>query len=344
MKFYETHFEEYLHENERFNLHPKLDAWLENMPKSVQELKNIVFYGASGIGKYTQMLRFVKRFSSSELKYEKKITITFNKTPYFFKISDIHYEIDMSLLGCNSKMLWHEIYEQIIEIVSTKAEKVGIIVCKNFHEINSELLDNFYSYMQKNYALSVDIKFILLTEEISFLPENILNCCEIISMSRPTKSNYNKAIGRRCNNNKSIPSFLSLETITNIKDFHSPPEKEDDKEDDKDDEKEKQQEKQQENETHYHTIGNKIIQSMQNRKELNLLKFRDLLYEILIYNLNITNTVWYILTELIRNKWLQSKDISCILLKTFVFLKYFNNNYRPIYHLENYFLFLSTFL
>jgi hypothetical protein len=331
MKFYETHFEEYLCENERFNLHPKLDAWLENMPKSVQDLKNIVFYGASGIGKYTQMLRFVKRFSPSELKYEKKITITYNKTPYFFKISDIHYEIDMSLLGCNSKMLWHEIYEQIIEIVSTKAEKVGIIVCKNFHEINSELLDNFYSYMQKNYALSVEIKFILLTEEVSFLPENILNCCEVISMSRPTKSNYNKVIGRfQSHTQKSVHSSIALDTIHNIKDFHFP--------------SIPYQSHLNEKETHYQTIGNKIIQSMRNRKELNFLRFRDLLYEILIYNLNITNTVWYILTEIIRNKCVKPEHISRILLKTFVFLKYYNNNYRPIYHLENYFLFLSTFI
>ena len=32
--------------------------------------------------------------------------------------------------------------------------------------------------------------------------------------------------------------------------------------------------------------------------------------------------------------------MSNILLKTFVFFKYYNNNYRPIYHLENYLLYL----
>jgi hypothetical protein len=322
MKFYETHFEEYLCENERFNLHSKLDSHLKNFPKSVQELKNIILYGASGIGKYTQMLRFIKQFSPSELKYEKKISITYNKIPYYFKISDIHYEIDMSLLGCNSKILWHDIYEQIIEIISTKTEKIGIIVCKNFHEINSELLDNFYSYMQKNYALSVEIKFIIITEEISFLPENILNCCETISITRPTKSTYNKVV-----RSQQLPSCLSLDTITNIKDYHVKPNT-----------------NLNEKEYNYQNIGNKIIHSMQSKKELHFLKFRELLYEILIYNLNIANTIWYILSELIRNKCIQSKDISTILLKTFVFLKYYNNNYRPIHHLENYFLFLSTFL
>ena len=93
------------------------------------------------------------------LKYEKKISLTYDKKQYFFKISDIHYEIDMAILGCNSKLLWHEIYQQIIDIISAKAEKSGIIVCKYFHEIHSELLENFYSYMQENNPSIINIKY-----------------------------------------------------------------------------------------------------------------------------------------------------------------------------------------
>ena len=107
------------------------------------------------------MLKCIKQYSPSELKYEKKISITYNKQAYFFKISDIHYEIDMSLLGCNSKLLWHEIYIQLVDIISTKQDKSGIIVCKYFNEIHSELLDNFYSYMQNN-TNSIDLKYILI--------------------------------------------------------------------------------------------------------------------------------------------------------------------------------------
>jgi len=175
MKFYETHFEEYISENNRINLHPKLDKIYEKFPKTIQEFKNIIFYGASGTGKYTQMLKSIKKYSVSDLKYERKISVTYNKQQYFFKVSDIHYEIDMSLLGCNSKLLWHEIYQQIVDIISTKIDKSGIIVCKYFHEIHSELLENFYSYMQQNTSIGVDIKFILITEELSFIPDNILN-------------------------------------------------------------------------------------------------------------------------------------------------------------------------
>ena len=79
MKFCETHFDEYISSNQRENLHPKLDKIFSKFPKKITDLNNIIFYGPSGIGKYTQMLKSIKRYSPSELKYEKKISINFNK-------------------------------------------------------------------------------------------------------------------------------------------------------------------------------------------------------------------------------------------------------------------------
>ena len=43
MKFYETHFEEYINENHRENLHPKLNKIYERFPKNINELKNLIF-------------------------------------------------------------------------------------------------------------------------------------------------------------------------------------------------------------------------------------------------------------------------------------------------------------
>ena len=38
---------------------------------------------------------------------------------------------------------------QIMDSIIAKDNKTGIIVCKNFHCIHNELLEIFYSYMQK---------------------------------------------------------------------------------------------------------------------------------------------------------------------------------------------------
>ena len=211
MKFLETHFEEYISTTNKHNLHPKLQKTINKFPSTLDKLGNLIFYGPSGVGKYSQMLNAIKKYSHSELKYEKKLSIVFNKQAYFFKISDIHYEVDMSLLGCNSKLLWHDIYQQIVDIISAKNEKSGIIVCKEFHNIHSELLENFYSYMQENNSSAISIKFVILTEEISFIPDSILNCCETIHLARPTKISYMKV------SNEKLPTDIKVENITNIK-------------------------------------------------------------------------------------------------------------------------------
>jgi len=313
MKFYETHFEEYINANQKQNLHPKLEKIYDKFPHTLNELKNLIIYGPPGIGKYTQMLKLIKKYSPTELKYEKKISVTYNKQQYLLKISDIHYEIDMSLLGCNSKLLWHEIYTQIIDIILSKTEKSGIIVCKYFHEIHSELLENFYSYMQQNNVTLLDIKFVIITEELSFISDNILNCCEIINIGRPSKTNYNK-----CLKNKLLAKF-NLETITNIKTLNLFNE---------------------ELMLPYKMICNKIIDNMNKIEDLKFLKFRDILYDIFIYNLDITDCIWYILSTHVKEKRIRKEHLSDVLLKTYSFFQYYNNNYRPIYHLEKYLFYL----
>ena len=61
--------------------------------------------------------------------------------------------------------------------------------------------------------------------------------------------------------------------------------------------------------------------------------------------------LWYILYYLINNFTktgnihknngsLSNEDITDILNKTYYFLKYYNNNYRPIYHLESIFFYI----
>ena len=79
-----------------------------------------------------------------------------------------------------------------------------------------------------------------------------------------------------------------------------------------------------------------IIHEIININDLNFLKFRDLLYDIFIYNLNINQCVWYILNKLINENKIKKDDLSKILEKTYLFFKFYNNNYRPIYHLESY--------
>lgn len=335
---YGKHFENYLQLNKEYDLHPEL---FENHIHENKHIKNTIFYGPSGVGKYTQVLKKIKSYSSTELKYEKKMSVTYNKQTYIFKMSDIHYEIDMSLLGCNAKILWHEIYHQIIDILNSKSVKIGIIVCKNFQDIHIELLENFYNYITNINNQNIHIYYYILTDQISFIPSNIINNFQFIRVSRPNKNDYKKCIQKNiqyseknnlCSENtiknddhacfdlKKMDK-IQLENIQNIKQLYMFVQSDT------------------ENKCQHKIICNKIIQMIEIPYQVfPFLKFRDLLYELLIYHLNIYECVWYVMTYFIEKDTIPEKEINQLLIKTYVFFQYFNNNYRPIYHLENYFL------
>ena len=326
MKYYETHYEEYLSSIDKYDLHPELQPIVKSLPPKISQMENMIIYGPSGVGKYTQVLNIIRKYSQSELKYDKRITIQTEKQEYIYRISDIHFEIDMSLLGCNSKLLWNEIFMQVIDIISVKQEKVGIILCKNFHLIHTELLEIFYSYMQQYNSIHshIKIKFFLMTEQLSFIPTNIVNACHILRIKRPCKDTYlhylktlknveAEEAGQLLNsvdvdsilNIKEVRSFPFITSVNNIpKDV-------------------------------FNTICDNVIGEMLSPQQIEFTSFRDSLYDILTYNLDMAECLWYILTHFIERGDLREKDISDIIVRTYSFLKYYNNNYRPIYHLES---------
>ena len=65
---------------------------------------------------------------------------------------------------------------------------------------------------------------------------------------------------------------------------------------------------------------------------------RENIYDIFIYNIDINLCINYIIKKLIESNIIKFNKISEILKITFDFYLYYNNNYRPIYHLEKYIL------
>jgi DNA replication protein DnaC len=72
MRYYETSFEDYINSCNEYNIHPEPEKKYATLTKSIYQLENIIMYGPNGVGKYTQMLRLLSRYSPSKLKYEKK--------------------------------------------------------------------------------------------------------------------------------------------------------------------------------------------------------------------------------------------------------------------------------
>ena len=314
MKFLQSRFEEYIAANEKYNLHSELDGIYNYKIHNLKQKRNLIFYGPTGTGKYTQVLKYIKPFSDSNLKYERKMKFNFqNKREFLIKISDIHFEIDMELLGCNAKLLWNDIYNHILDILSARQNHTGIIVCKNFHKIHSELLDIFYSYLQTLTHKNIHLHYVFITENISFIPDTILDRCRIISIKRPNKTAYKKCIG------KMIDKSVNIEKIVNIKDLitgntqlMNPHKK----------------------------ITQQIIDDIENFENINFIQFRDNIYNMFIYHLDITTCMHEIIRHFIIEKKFDTNTITNIYLKLYKFLKLYNNNYRPIYHLESFIFYL----
>jgi len=302
MRFLETKFEDYINNSESNNLHPKINKIInDEYPNinNIKEMKNTIIYGPSGVGKYTQSLCLIKKYSNSNLKYEKKIVCESEKKEYIIKISDIHYEIDMSLLGCKPKKVWNDLYNIITDSIIAKNNKQGIILCKNFHDIDNELLDVFYSYMEKINNRQIELKYILLTEQLSFIPINIIDYCNVININRPSKKQYRLCFNKNINKYNNNTNLKNIISDINIIPKHE-------------------------------KICNDLINMIIYMNTLNYVELRNKLYEILTYNLNIEECLWYIL----NNIGITNEGKSDVMLKIYPFLQYYNNNYRPIYHLE----------
>lgn len=285
------------------SLHPK---WAYELPDSIDELPNLIFFGPPGVGKHTRMLDSIRKYSPSGLKYEKRILVDAQKVEYQLKISDIHFEVDMSLLGCNAKQLWNDIYVHIVDVVLARSSRKGIVVCKCFHETPQDLLQSFYSYMQTLPIEAFKLRFILLTESLSFIPDSIVQRCYKLRVPRPSKSQYHKCTGKKL-----------TQPIENIISAKHP------------------------NQRPFHLRKSLDIFSLIIDEEShNFSDIRERIYELLTYNLNVYNCMWCIIENLVTDGHLQPDDIPDTMVFTYRCLKFYNNNYRPIYHLERWVVYL----
>ena len=292
-------FVDYIHEVESNNLYPKyVEKYISNTSQRV-----LFFYGPSGTGKYSQALYFLKKTTGSTLQYERKMIIELPKFDFMIKMSDVHYEIDMTLLLYSNKSLWNSIYKHIIGVNQNR--KQSYIMLKHFDKITPEILDIFFFYIQ-DYR----IKFICLTEHLSFIPNHILDSGYSISF-------YHRSLTRIKQIFKT--SSLSREKLHRIQNLHDLKDKIEVDE--------------------YEIICSPILNSIYKMKSnIDIRQFRKQLYDILIFGLNVYDVLWYVLERLnITN----DNDMLSIVQEMDVFGKYYHNNYRPIYHLEKIFLYIA---
>lgn len=310
MNILRRQFKDYISEYDRVILHPRINQIIEDFPENSNELSHIILYGPSGTGKYTKALKIIQKYSPNNLLTEHKLIIEYDKNVFIFKTSDIHYEIDLEIIGCNSKLIWNEFFKQIEDILLLHKSSCIFILCKNFHKIHRELLQIFYTYMQmyNTEQYKKKIKFILLTEDFSFIPNNIEQCCILINIPIPPKSAYSSIL-----NCKTLPKKQSF-NISNIYclecDISSKIKS-------------------------YTEVCDTIIQTLiSTDNHISFMDLRELCYKLYIMQYNIEECIWYIITELINLDYIKYDNIPQLQSHLQNFFKYYSQNFRPIFHIE----------
>tara|TARA_B100000902_G_C26898116_1_gene710752 strand:- start:129 stop:653 length:525 start_codon:yes stop_codon:yes gene_type:complete len=167
--------------------------------------------------------------------------------------------------------------------------------------------------MQSLSHKNITLSFIFISESISFVPDNILKRCKIIPIKRPTKSQYKKCLGNVINTHTDISKITNMKNVRSGNKMLMYPNKK---------------------------IVSRIISCIENYKTINYLEFRDKLYDIFIYHLDLNECIWEIIDYFIKNKKLNGEKLEGIQTFLYRFLKLYNNNYRPIYHLERFMFYL----
>jgi hypothetical protein len=181
---------------------------------------------------------------------------------------------------------------------------------------------------------SIGVRFILITENISFLPMNILEASQVVSVGRPsldamrlmTADNGDAAAEEANNHYSDVLAQIPRESITNLKELkvlrHI-------------------QSADQLPAEIFDIICRKIIEEME-EPVTNFSALREKLYDILVYNLDALECIWCIFTHFASPERLSVSATAEWMDALHVFLKQYNNNYRPIYHLESIILCLIT--
>ena len=221
MKYHETQFQDYLKQKNKFNIHSENNLIQGSGTNKNKFINHTIIYGPRGSGKYSESLSLIQKYSNTQLKTEKKMEYQTEKGIFFYKISDIHFEIDIDLLGCNAKHNLTDIFIQITEIIVLRPNRKGIILCKNFDKIHIEVINLFYNFLYYEQTCNiqdVELKFVLLTNTVSFIPYNILNICDIICLHKPSSIDYSKIL--EVNTENIDYSDIQKYDFTNLKELY----------------------------------------------------------------------------------------------------------------------------
>lgn len=149
----------------------------------------MLFAGSNNQKNYSLALAYTKLWKAENLDYSKFISVPTPKMDYSLRIGENHAEVDFSLMSYNQRTIWLPIYIHL-QMVASNTDNTFFIICKNMNSCETDVLDEFISYICSAYYSNV--RLILLCNNMNCLPHEILDLCYI--MNTDYKMEFNQKI------------------------------------------------------------------------------------------------------------------------------------------------------
>lgn len=173
-------------------------AFLTPRPSVLAAIPHLLIHSPPHQAKdaYRECMQFLQTYSSMQLTNPasfKKLHVPFEKKKMSLQLrkSDVHVEIDFSVLSCNSKLVWNTLYTFLSRL--TNRGNALVVLCHACEHIQPSFLPMLYYYLQDNHALPRTalrrrLTFFFFTSNAAVFPPSIRHCCVPVSFSIPIAS------------------------------------------------------------------------------------------------------------------------------------------------------------
>ena len=145
----------------------------------MQLQEDLIVYGTDGSNKEEAVGAFLESASPSSLKYERKLVCETPKSRFFVRVSDIHYSLDLNLLGPAGLVMWNCIVDQIRGSIAASGKREGLVVCYSVEGYSAEVLNAVGQCIGDLMGRTVRIFFWFITSSMCCLPRRIAECCAV---------------------------------------------------------------------------------------------------------------------------------------------------------------------
>lgn len=166
-----------------------------NLLITKDEMSSLILHGPEGAGKLFLIRKRLHDIFAEQAKtrlFEQEIKINSNTYPFYMRYSNVHYEIDISDLVGNERLILLSVLNSLKENPTSSLLSYKIIVIRHAHNISRDTWLSLRKLMETNIE---SMRFIFTTHSLVSIPEPIRSRTVSIFIPFKTKEEIEELFG-----------------------------------------------------------------------------------------------------------------------------------------------------